>query len=56
VEKATLFIEGTKVTSGMKQQLASQLMDGKLQEYIFDKKKWSQHTFDSVSWSDYERA
>jgi hypothetical protein len=37
VEKATLFIEGTKVTSGMKQQLASQLLDGKLQEYIIDK-------------------
>jgi ribonuclease HI len=56
VEKATLLFEGTKVTSGMKQQLASQLMDGKLQEYIIDNKKWSQYTFYSVSWSDYERA
>jgi hypothetical protein len=27
VEKATLFIQGPKVTSGMKQQLASQLSD-----------------------------
>jgi hypothetical protein len=56
VEKATLFIEGTKVTSGMKQQLASQLLDGKLHDYIIDKEKWSQYTFDSVAWSDYETA
>jgi hypothetical protein len=56
VEKATLFIEGTKVTSGMEQQLASQLSDGKLQEYIIDKEKWSQYTFDSVAWGDYETA
>jgi ribonuclease HI len=56
VEKATLFIEGTKVTSEMKQQLASQLSDGKLQEYIINKEKRSQYTFDSVAWSDYEIA
>jgi hypothetical protein len=56
VEKATLFIEGAKVTSGMKQQLVSQLSDGKLQEYIIDKEKRSQYTFDSVAWSDYETA
>jgi hypothetical protein len=37
VEKATLFIQGTKVTSGMKQQLASQLSDGKLKDYIIEK-------------------
>jgi hypothetical protein len=42
VEKATLFIEGKKVTSGMKQHLASQLLDGKLKEYIIDKEKWTQ--------------
>jgi hypothetical protein len=54
VEKATLFIKGTKITSGMKQQLASQLSDGKLHDNIIDKEKWSQYTFDSVAWSDYE--
>jgi hypothetical protein len=46
----------SKVTSGMKQHLASQLSDGKLQEYIIDKEIWSQYTFDSVAWSDYEMA
>jgi hypothetical protein len=56
VEKAKLFIKGTKITSGMKQQLSSQLSDGKLPNYIIDKEKWSQYTFDSVAWSDYETA
>jgi hypothetical protein len=56
VEKATLFIKGTKITSGMKQQLASHLSDKKLHDYIIDKEKWSQYTFDGVAWSDYETA
>jgi hypothetical protein len=56
VEKATLFIEGTKVTSGMKQQLASQLSDGKLKEYIIDKEQWTLYIFDSVAWREYETA
>jgi hypothetical protein len=54
VEKATLFIEGTKMTSGMKQQLSSQLSDGKLKDYIIDKEKWTQYTFNSIAWRDYE--
>jgi hypothetical protein len=54
VEKAKIFIKGAKITSGMKQQLASQLSDWKLHYYIIDKGKWSQYTFDSVAWSDYE--
>jgi hypothetical protein len=54
VEKATLFIEGTKFTSGMKQHLASQLSDGKLKEYIINKEKWTHYTFDSVTWREYE--
>jgi hypothetical protein len=40
----------------MKQQLASQLSDGKLKDYIIEKEKWPQYTFDSVSWRDYETA
>jgi hypothetical protein len=56
VEKATLFIQGTKVTSGMKHQLASKLSDGKLKDYITDKEKWAQYTFGSVAWQDYETA
>jgi hypothetical protein len=56
VEKSTLFIEGSKVTSGMKQQLKSQILDGKLKEHITDKEKWTQYTFDSVAWREYETA
>jgi hypothetical protein len=56
VEKATLFIKGTEITSGMKQQLASKIYDRKLHDYIIDKEKWSKYTFDSVAWSDYETA
>jgi hypothetical protein len=40
----------------MKHQLASQLSNGKLKEYIMDKEKWTQYTFDSVAWRDYETA
>jgi hypothetical protein len=38
----------------MKQQLISQLSDGKLKNYFIDKVKWTQYTFDSVAWWDYE--
>jgi hypothetical protein len=34
--KATLFMQGTKVTSGVKHHLASQLSDGKLKDYIIE--------------------
>jgi hypothetical protein len=54
VEKATLFIQGTKVTSGMK--LTSQLSDGKLKDYIIKKEQWSKYTLDSVAWRDYKIA
>jgi hypothetical protein len=54
VGKAILFIEVTTVTSGMKQQLASQLSDGKLKYCIIDKEKWTQYTFNSIAWRDYE--
>jgi hypothetical protein len=40
----------------MKQQLASQLSDGKLKDYIIEKEQWSQYTFDSAAWRDYEIA
>jgi hypothetical protein len=56
VKKATHFVEGTKVTSGMKQQLASQLSDEKLKEYIIYKGKWTHYTFDIIAWRNYEMA
>jgi hypothetical protein len=50
VDKAAMFIQGTKVTSGIKQQLASQLSNSKLKYCIIEKEKWTQYTFDSVAW------
>jgi hypothetical protein len=44
------------VTSGIKQQLASQLSDDKLKDYTFEKEKWTKYTFDSVTWREYEIA
>jgi hypothetical protein len=40
----------------MEQQLASPLYDGKLKDYIIEKEKWTQYTFDSVAWREYEIA
>jgi hypothetical protein len=54
VEKATPFIQGTKVPSGMKHRLASQLSEGKLKDYIIDKEKWTHYTFNRFAWRDYE--
>jgi hypothetical protein len=44
------------VIHGMRHQLASQFSDGKLKNYIINKEKWTQYTFDSVAWQDYETA
>jgi hypothetical protein len=44
VEKTTIFIEEKKVTSGMKQQLTSQLSEGNLKDYVIGKGKWTQYT------------
>jgi hypothetical protein len=48
VEKITLFIQGTKVTSGMKQLLASQLSEGKLKDYIIENEN-GPNTY-SIAW------
>jgi hypothetical protein len=49
VKEATLVIQEKKVTSSMKQ-------DGKMKGYIIKKEKWTQYTFDSVAWREYEIA
>jgi hypothetical protein len=51
-----LCMQGTKVTSDMRQQLASQLYYGKLKDYNIEKEKWTQYTFDSVAWREYKIA
>jgi hypothetical protein len=56
VKKATMFIQGTHVTSGTKKQLSSQLSEGKLNYYIIENEKWTPYTFDSVGWRDNKTA
>jgi hypothetical protein len=40
-----LVVKGTAVPSGMKNQLASQLYDGILHDYMISKEEWTQYTF-----------
>jgi hypothetical protein len=56
IEKATLFIRRTKITSNMKYHLTSQLTDPKLRAHIMAKEEWSEHTFDKVNWTAFEAA
>jgi hypothetical protein len=56
IEKATLFIRRTKITSNMKYHLTSQLTDPKLRAHIMLKEEWSEHTFSKVDWTAFETA
>jgi hypothetical protein len=40
----------------MRQQIESQLYDGQLKDYIIEKEKWTQYTFNRVAWREYEIA
>jgi hypothetical protein len=46
IEEVSLFIRGSKVTSGMKNQLTSQMQ----------KESWSPETFVAINWNASERA
>jgi hypothetical protein len=45
IEKATLFIQQTKIPSNMKYHLTSQLTHPKLREHIMLKEEWHEHMF-----------
>jgi hypothetical protein len=48
IEKATVFIRRTKITSNMKYHLMPQLTDPKLRAQIMSKEEWSENTFIKV--------
>jgi hypothetical protein len=50
VERCSLFIKGTKITSNWKERLTQQLVDGDLREYLMEKEKWNEGTFDDICW------
>jgi hypothetical protein len=56
IEEASLFIRGSKVTSDMKNQLASQMHDGNLRSFLMQKESWSPQTFNTIDWDASERA
>ena len=56
IEAASLFIQGSKVTSDMKNQLTSQMHDNNLRSFLIQKESWSSQTFDAIDWHSSERA
>jgi hypothetical protein len=56
IEAASLFIQGSKVTSEMKNQLTSQMHDDNMRSFLMQKESWSSQTFDAIDWHSSERA
>jgi hypothetical protein len=56
IEAASLFIQGSKVTSDMKNQLISQMHDNNMRSFLMQKESWSSQTFDAIDWHSSERA
>jgi hypothetical protein len=55
IEAASLFIQGSKVTSDMKNQLTSQMHDNNMRSFLIQKESWSSQTFDAINWHSSER-
>jgi hypothetical protein len=56
IEAASLFIQGSKVTSDMEKQLTSQMHDDNMRSLLIQKESWSTQTFDAIDWHSSERA
>jgi hypothetical protein len=56
IESASLFIQGSKVTSGMNNKLTSQMHDDNMRSFLMEKDSWSSQTFDAIDWHSGERA
>jgi hypothetical protein len=56
IEAASLFIQGSKVTSDMKNQLTSHMHDDNIRSFLIQKESWSSQTFDAIDWHSSERA
>jgi hypothetical protein len=55
-ETCALFIQGSKITSHMKERLTQQLLDDDLRSYIEKKEHWSAYHFESIDWTNYSSA
>jgi hypothetical protein len=56
IEAASLFIQGSKVTGNMKNQLTSQMHDNNMRSLLIQKESWSSQIFDAIDWHSSERA
>jgi hypothetical protein len=56
IEAASFFIQGSKVTSDMKNQLTSQMHDNNMRSLVMQKESWSSQTFDAIHWHSSKRA
>jgi hypothetical protein len=56
IEAASLFIQGSKVTSDMKNQLTSQTHDDNMRSFLMQKESWSSQIFDTIDWNSSEQA
>jgi hypothetical protein len=56
IEAASLFIQGSKVTSDTKNQLTSQMHNDNLRSFLMQKESWSTHIFNAINWNSSERA
>jgi hypothetical protein len=56
IEAASLFIQGSKVTSDMKNKITSQMHDDNMRSFLMKKESWSSQTFDAIDWHSSERA
>jgi hypothetical protein len=55
IEAASLFIQGSKVTSDMNNQLISQVHDDNMRSLLMQKESWSIQIFDAIDWNSSER-
>jgi hypothetical protein len=56
IETCALFIQGSKITSRMKERLTQQLLDADLRAYLEKKELWSAQQFESIDWTNYHSA
>jgi hypothetical protein len=56
IEICALFIQGSKITSRMKERLTRQLLDGNLRSYLMEKEHWNAHHFESIDGTNYSTA
>jgi hypothetical protein len=56
IKEASLSIQGSKVTSDMKNQLTSQMHVDNMRSFLMPKESRSTQTFESINWNASERA